>query len=96
MPQYNRDLQRSRGDRPNGSYEKYHVIDNVIQQTRSSAPSASEMALALGLEAAFRDGVSSLPELVAHLNAAAVASLSGHPWDEQALVRFLEQHGELA
>lgn len=96
MPQYNRDLQRSRSDRPNGSYEKYHAIDNVIQQTRSSAPSATEMALALGLEAAFRAGVSTLPELVAHLNATPVASPSGQPWDEQTLVRFLEQQGELA
>lgn len=95
MPQYNPDLQRPAKDRPNGSYEKFGVIDNVVQQTRSGPPSAAEMALAIGLEKAFREGATSLSGLVAHLNAAAVASPSGKPWDETELVRFLEQHGEL-
>ncbi|MDH7794152.1 MULTISPECIES: recombinase-like helix-turn-helix domain-containing protein [unclassified Beijerinckia] len=96
MPQYNADLQRPRKDRPNGSYEKYQVIDNVVQQTRSGAPGAAEMALAMGLESAFRDGVATLPALVSHLNAAALVSPAGQPWDEMSLVRFLEQNGELA
>lgn len=96
MPQYNHHLQRRRNDRPNGSYEKYQTIDNVIQQARSSAPSATELALAMGLEAAFCAGASTLPELVVHLNAAAVAAPSGQPWGEQSLVAFLEQHGEAA
>ncbi|MDT2023013.1 recombinase-like helix-turn-helix domain-containing protein [Methylocella sp. CPCC 101449] len=96
MPQYNPDLQRPAKDRPNGSYEKFGVIDNVVQQTRSGPPSAAEMALAMGLEKAFREGATSLSGLVAHLNAAAVASPYGRPWDETELVRFLEQHGGLA
>jgi len=94
MPQYNSDLQRHERGRLHGSYEKYDAIDNVIQQTRSAAPSDFEAALALQIENAFVTGVSSLEQLVTHLNRNGSCSPSGAPWDEAGLLGFLEQNGE--
>ena len=65
-----------------GNIERPQAVENIPWQTRPAELTAFEVALADALQAMFREGVETLPDIVARLNASDVKHPEGR-WSEQ-------------
>lgn len=65
-----------------GNIEHASAVENIPWQTRPAALTPFEDALAATLQAMFREGVETLPDIVARLNASDVQHPEGR-WTEQ-------------
>ncbi|MFC3677997.1 recombinase-like helix-turn-helix domain-containing protein [Ferrovibrio xuzhouensis] len=70
------------GKGSSGNIERPQAVGNIPWQTRPAELTAFEMTLADALQAMFRDGVETLPDIVARLNASTVQHPEGS-WTEQ-------------
>ena len=65
----------------------------TIRQTRAAPPSEFENRLGDALERVFAQGIESLPEVVARLNADGSRDAEGRPWSEASFQETLRRLG---
>jgi hypothetical protein len=76
-----------------GAIERPGSVENIVWQTRASAPTAFENRLGDALERIFADGATELAEIVAKLNASDVRAPEGAAWTEASLAELLGRLG---
>ncbi|HML83238.1 MAG TPA: hypothetical protein PKE37_15905 [Thiomonas arsenitoxydans] len=86
---FNPHLMAWRRDRPSdtpnsGEIEEVDAVRNIVWQTRGEEPSAFERDLADTLINVFGSGVTSLPEVVAGLDAAGLRQQNGARWTQES------------
>jgi hypothetical protein len=68
-------------------------FENLPWQTRAEAPGEFENRLGDALERVFAQGIESLPEVVARLNAEGSRDAEGRPWSEASFQETLRRLG---
>ena len=66
-----------------GRIEHPNTIDNLVHQTRPSAPTEYENQLGENLMEIFDSGTEQLSEIIEKLNERGVKSPAGEPWTEE-------------
>lgn len=76
-----------------GYIERPGQVENIVWQTRATAPSAYENALGDALEQVFAAGAESLADVVAGLNRLNLRMPTGDPWTDESFAAELARLG---